>query len=106
MVWSGVGWAGEGGVGLVGVMSAKEQLQQVVDAMDEEQAAGVLRLISLNPEIEDLIADDLAGAAGGDKPVAVKEGKPDRAARKGAVAHRRIPLPALARELSRFKRKG
>ena len=87
-------------------MTAKEHLQRAVDAMSEEEAAGILRLLSSKRGGEDPIAGDPAGAFVGDQPSPAEEAKPARGAPKGAVVRPRISLDALARELGRFKRRG
>ena len=87
-------------------MTAKEHLQQAVDAMSEEEAAGILRLLSSKREGEDRTAGDPVGASVGDQPSLAEEAKPARGTPKGAVIRRPISLDALARELGRFKRRG
>ena len=87
-------------------MTAKEDLQQALDAMTEEEAAGILRLLSSKREGEARIARDPVGASVGDQPSPAAEAKPARGTPKGAVIRRPISLDALARELGRFKRRG
>jgi hypothetical protein len=87
-------------------MTAKEHLQQAVDAMSEEEAAGILRLLSSKREGEDRIAHDPVGASVGDQTSPAEEAKPARGTPKGAVIRRPISLDVLARELGRFKRRG
>ncbi len=102
--------AGSGEVGqrlcggsLGGLMTAKEQLRQVVDGMGEEEAVRVLQLLCSQPE--DLMAGSLAGA-GGNETLTVEGGRAVGGARTGSVVRRRISIDALARELGRFKRQG
>ena len=87
-------------------MTAKEHLQRAVDAMTEEEAAGILRLLSSKREGKDPIAGDPAGASVGDQPSPAEEAKPARGTPKGAVIRRPISLDALVRELGRFKRRA
>ncbi len=70
-------------------MAIKEQLHRMVDAMSEEEAARVLRLLSRGEGENSPIAGEGAGGA-----------------RRRTVVRRRIPLDALARELGRFKRRA
>ena len=89
---------------LGGLMTAKEQLRQVVAAMGEGEAGRVLRLLC-SPS-EDPVAGSLAVAGVGDETLTVKQGKAKGGVRPGAVVRRRISIDALARELGRFKRPG
>jgi len=92
------------GGSLGGLMTAKEQLRQVVDVMGEEEAGRVLQLLCSQPE--DPVAGSLAVAGVGDETLTVKQGKAKGRVRTGAVVRRRISIDALARELGRFKRQG
>ncbi len=69
-------------------MAVKEQLQQMVDAMSDEEAVRVLQLLSWGEGEDSTVGVEGAGGA-----------------RKGGVVRRRIRLDALARELGRFKRR-
>ena len=92
------------GGSLGGLMTAKEQLRQVVDVMGEEEAVRVLQLLCSQPE--DPMAGSLAVAGVGDETLTVKEGKAKGRVRTGAVVRRRISIDALGPELGRFKRQG